>query len=280
MTDVRVSQITFNVLESDGTSRVSMVFTGALVEDAATRVSLAYLNVLEQSARARISQVFLQVLVLAYEVPMPSIYPTLKGLTFSTKRKPIFAMEVQQAASMREVRVGFTDFPIWEWELKYTYLPDGAFQGTTSNDLQTMVGFFLSTKGGLLPFLFHDTSDHTVTAQGVGTTDGVSQQWRLFRTYGQSTGSGTEPVGYVNLTQPFNVYLDGVLVNPDDYEVIRTTPYQQQLRFDSVPTTGKIITVDMSYYFYVRFKASEIDMEQFMEKLWASDKITLRSLKG
>lgn len=280
MTDVRISQITFNVLEADGTSRVSLVFTGALVEDAATRVSLAYLAVLEQSARVRVSQVFFQVLVLAYEVPMPSIYPTLKGLAFSTKRKPIYSMDTQMAASQREVRVGYTEFPVWEWELKYTYLPDGVFQGTTNSDYKSMVGFFLSVRGGLLPFLFKDPSDNTVTAQGVDTTDGISQQWRLYRTYGEAVGSGIEPVGYVNVSEPFRVYLDGILQDSSTYTVITTTPYQQQLRFNAVPTTGQVITVDMSYYFYVRFKATELDMEQFMENLWAADKIILRSLKG
>lgn len=280
MTDVRVSQVTLNLLESDGTVRVSQAFTGALVHDATTRVSLAYLAVLAKAATVRISQVFLQALVLAYEVPMPSIYPTLIGITFSTHKKAIFNNEVQTAASQREVRVGYTDYPIWEWELKYNYLPDGQFQGSTNNDFQTMMGFFLSLKGNLLPFLFLDPADNTVTGQAVGTGDGSTIQWRLFRTFGQPSASGTEPVGYVNLSEAFNVYLDGVLVDPADYEVLQTTPYQQQLRFDTAPANGKVITCDMSYYFYARFKSPDMDLEQFMEKLWSSDKIVIRSLKG
>lgn len=208
----------------------------------------------------------------------PAIYPTLVGLSYSVVKRPQFSVGVATAGSGREVRVGFWVHPMWEWELNYEYLPDDQANGTTSNDLRTLMGFFLSTDGNLQGFLFEDPDDFSVTANAIAVGDGVSQNFLITRTYGL-TYTGSEPIGYLNSSATFKVYIDGV-DQPTGWTTDTSRPYYQTLDFASAPTDGQVISVDMSYYYYVRFKDDTYDFEKFMDKLWILKKITLKSLRG
>jgi hypothetical protein len=236
----------------------------------------------------RDSQVCLEVLIVNKDLPMPAIYPTL-NLGYSVIKRVIGNFGVGEATSGSEVRVNFWDHVLWEWDLTYEYLPDFAGTGgITSSDLRALMGFYASTGAGFSPFCFLDVDDCQVLGQPIGTGDGTTTTFTLVRTFGlPEYGTTTEPVGYVNTTGPvlngegpFNVYVNGALQNPETaYTVVQTTPVAQYVKFTTAPAASAEITVDMSYYFWVRFLDSKYDFEKFMNKLWLTKKITLHSLR-
>lgn len=210
----------------------------------------------------------------------PPIYPELIGLTYTVTKRPIWSTGAARAGSGRTIRVGYFAVNMWEFELAYDFLPDEE-GGTTGNDLRALEGFFLlpAVSGGLGGFLFDDTDDDTIEAQAIGTTDGASSNWLIIRQFwaGESV---LEPVGYVNIGKTLTVYLNGTPVSAADYTINQSTPMQQLLTFNTPPTAGQAITMDFSWYFYVRFQDDKLDFKKFVEKLWQQDKIVLESLRG
>jgi len=300
---IRVSQIVVEATAVDVSFiRVTQLVTEVAAVDTSTaRVSQIVTEVLGFLQTLRCSQLVLEILILNLLVPIPPppgppppgdgpvalVYPDLIGLGYSVFKRPIFKTGVSEATSLREARIGYAQNNIWEWDLSYDYLPDMQANGTTATDLKTLMGFFLASHGGLFGFLFTDPDDHAIVGQGIAVTDGTTNTWQLCRNFGWGTVSPSivsetpfEPVGFVNLTKPFTVYFDGVPIDPSTYDVVTTDPYNQLLRMHSTPTAGVTVTVDMSYYFYVRFKDDQYDFEKFVNQIWLTKKVTLRSLKG
>jgi len=213
---------------------------------------------------------------------VPAIYPTLIGLTFTVIKRPKFSTEISSHVSGREARVGYYANPLWEFELSYDFIPDAHpnLPGSFTSDLKQLMGFFLAHQGQLIPFCFKDPDDNTVTAQPIGTGDGTTSSFTLVRTFGGSDGTSTEPIGYADLSQTFNVYLSGVLQSPSSYTVNQTIMGQQTLNFLTSPASGKAVAVDMSYYYAVRFGEDTNDFEKFAYKLWQLKKVLLQSIRS
>lgn len=235
--------------------------------------------VYDQPDAARASQLVLEVLLPSISDYAYPIYPTL-GVGFSVIKRPIWSTAQGVAGSGREIRLKFFPYPLWEWDLTYEYLPDEQANGFTASDLKTLMGFYLMTNGLLLPFLFTDPDDNIVVGQVQGVGDGATSIYTLFRTYGLAPYTGTEPVGYVNTNSSFNVYRDGVLLDPSRYTVITSVPGNQLLKLYDTPAPGVVITTDMSYYYYAKVPDDKMEFEKFMNLLWSLKKITLRSLRG
>lgn len=255
------------------------VLADATGQTRATQLFLATAAVM--AARARVTWFALEVLVWIEEVTMPSVFPSLPGLAYSVIKRPLWATGIGTSVSLREVRVGYAQSPLWEWDLTFEYLPDQQTASSgTSSDLKELLGFYLAQAGALMGFLFKDPDDHQVTGQVIGTTDGTATNWTLTRTYGGGAGTGTEPVGYVDTSAAFHVYLGGVLADPASYDLLTTTPVLQQVKFHAAPAADQVITVDMTYFYYVRFKDDHYDFEKFMDKLWSQRQVTLHSLRN
>ena len=209
------------------------------------------------------------------------IYPELPGLTYSVIKRPKFYTGVATAPSGREVRISYASTPLWEWDLTYEYLPDWSAPGAaTPSDFKQLLGFYLSMQGSFGGFMFRDPDDNTVVGQVIGIGDGATTAFTLVRTFGGSDGTGTEPVGGVDVDRPFAVYFNGVLQDQSIYDVATTQPVGQLLRFHSPPASGVAITADFSYFFYVRFKDDHYDFEKFMDQLWSQRQLTLMSMRG
>jgi len=237
----------------------------------------------------RCSQIVLEALVVNKELTLPSVFPTLPGLTFSVTKRPIGNFGVAEATSGGEVRINYWENPLWEWDLTYDYLPDFAGTGGISpSDLKAMMGFYVSTGCGFSAFCYTDPDDHVVLGQPLGTGDGTTTNFNLVRTFGlPAYGTSTDNIGYVNTGGPvlnghgtFNLYVNGVLkTQGTDYTIINTTPMAQYVVLTSAPPAGEEVTVDMTYYYWVRFLDPKYDFEKFMNQLWSLKKITLHSLR-
>jgi hypothetical protein len=214
---------------------------------------------------------------------LPLIYPELPGQTFEWVRRPRFDNDTIEHVSGREVRVDyFPGLPIWEWELNYSVLRDFPI-GTIPSELKRLEGFFLSVKAELGTFLFRDPDDFQVTGQFIETASGDDDVFPLVRTYGDTAfGTSIEAVGYVNLTQPFNVYLNGLPQPPSAYVLEQGSPglsvtSSSRITFTTAPPAGTVVSVDMSYYFWARFAEDFEDFEQFAHQFWLLRSISLRS---
>ena len=277
----RISQIAPESLVT-GTpkARISQIAVEVLISNTVVAPANARISqiVVESSviakAFARLCQIVVECLVPNIEVKMPSVYPTLPGLGYSVLWEPQFSnMPTAKSASGAELDLALAAAPLHMFTLTYNFLRDSI--GNT--EFKTLMGFFLSLNGNVGRFLFKNPDDYKVKQQLIGTTDGTTHVWQLVRTFGDADNSGTEPVGYVDLTQPFNMYLNGVLQPADSYSVAQTAPVNQMLVFNGTPTTGKIITVDMNYFYYCKFSTPNLSFEKFMNQLWTIKKVELQS---
>jgi hypothetical protein len=269
--NTRISQVTpENLVTGVPNTRISQITPEALsFGEPFVRLSQLTPEALVSGlSNVRISQIVLEMLVLNIEVFMPIVYPNLPGLGYSVHWKPkAFNLQTATMQTGARIDLGLTTCPLHDFELTYNFLRGQGFQ-RGSTEFRKMMGFFLYLNGNLGRFLFPNPDDRSVTRQLIGVTDGTSHVWQLVRTFGVEEYVGTEPVGYVDLTCPFNVYLDDVLQSKSSYSVLTTEPVNQQLDFGYTPTAGQNIYVDMSYFYYCNFPEDQLDFEKFMNNLW------------
>jgi hypothetical protein len=297
-TDARVSQVVVESLDSaDAAARVSQVVAEPLVTgdpnarvsqvvaeplvrgDANARVSQVVAEpLIRGTANARVSQLVVEVLCLQLEVPMPPVFPTLIGLGYNVKWSPVFYnMPTDTAATGADVDLGLADEPLHDFELTYGFLRD-QFGNT---EFKTMMGFFLRLGGTRGRFLFPNPDDRSVTGQFLVTTDGVNSVFGpLKRTFGIGDNSGTEAVGWVDQTEPFNLYWNGVLQDPATYQILGDLPKNQQIKFLNTPAADIEVTVDMSYFYYCKFPDNTNTFEKFLDRIWLLNKMTLHSCRA
>ena len=278
--NARVSQEVVEVHgEGSPNARLSQIAVEVLVPIATVPANARLSQIVVENqvlgyAYARLSQIVIECLVPNIEVTMPAVYPTLPGLAYSVLWEPQFSnMPTAKSASGAELDLGLASTPLHLFTLTYNFLRDRF--GET--EFKALMGFFLAAGGNLGRFLFKNPDDCCVKQQFIATTDGSAHTWQLVRTFGDGLNSATEPVGYVDLTQPFNVYLDGVLQPADTYSVATTAPVNQVLDFNGTPSAGQKITVDMTYFYYCKFSTANLSFEKFMNQLWQLKKIELQS---
>lgn len=263
----------------------------------ATQVVMEVLNRnTSSSANVRASQISMSILTTSARINPPPPFPTppgsvsggfpaLRGLAYSVLKTTVSSTGIAEHRSGREVRLNYYPSPLWQWELNFDYLPDLGIpdRPTTPNvsDYQLLRAFFTSTYGGVYPFFFFDPDDHVVVNQTLGLTDGIRMQFQLVRTYGAGGFQTIEPVGLVNPTDfPFNIYLNGVLVNPADYKLTTTQYGNQFITFPSPPGGGQIVSVDMTYYYFARFMDPFLEFEEFIHKVYMLKKLRIESRRS
>lgn len=139
------------------------------------------------------------------EPPVPFVFPTLPGLTWSIHKRPLLSTRVANHVSGREVRTPFYAQALYEFELAIEGLDSlGDFPGLGVQSLQSLMGLFLQCQGQLGTFLYVDLSDNTAQGVQCGTGNGVQTSFTLQR----SIGNDTEAVSWANGVS--SVYLNGV----------------------------------------------------------------------
>lgn len=196
------------------------------------------------------------------------VFPALPGLKWDRQKNPMFSTHIQRATSLREIRLGLSAYPLWDFEMSYDVLreKDGYLE---LNQVRTL---FLEVQGAYDSFLYSDPDDNAVTAQSIGTGDGNTTQFQLVRTL---TGNGgftfTEPVQNVSGTAI--IYANGVAV-------ANSVSSTGLVTCNAAPSTGNVITWTGSYYYRVRFKEDSYQFNQFMYKLWELKKLSFVGAPG
>jgi uncharacterized protein (TIGR02217 family) len=198
------------------------------------------------------------------------LFPVFPGLTWSVTKSPKFATRIQTSISGREVRVVDQIYPIWTWQLIYSFLRDtndlshGVALGIGYDELRHLAGFFLRQQGSFQTFLYSDPTDSVILNQIIGIGDGITAAYQLVRTFGGFVEPITQPFGitvFVNgVSAPFAAGNSGGIV------------------LVSVPNPGDVITATFSYNFPVRFTTDMLDFENFMYQLWELKKLSFQSV--
>jgi uncharacterized protein (TIGR02217 family) len=118
------------------------------------------------------------------------VLPSLPGLSWNTKKKPIFKTTIREASSGREYRGTSWSTPRWEYTLSYEFLR----QGMGRTELTQVVGFFNKHRGAWDSWLYQDPDDNAVTLQQFATGDGTTTSFQLVR----DLGGFLEPVYEMN----------------------------------------------------------------------------------
>lgn len=143
----------------------------------------------------RSSSTIVQYIIQAPEInPMSSqVFPELKGLMFETHAKPTFSTKVTQHTSGKETRTSFWQYPTWEFDLMYDYLPNDPTHSMGETDLKTLMGFFMEMAGSFDTFFFKAPDDYHVEDAEMLIGNGSTNSFILYR---QMRGF-KEPIGYL-----------------------------------------------------------------------------------
>lgn len=208
------------------------------------------------------------------------VLPTFAGLAFPWVRSPTFQTRKQVNISGKEVRIADWSSPRYTWELAYEVLRQGTILGTFTEWAQ-MEAFFESLLGGYDSWLYKDPDDFQVTGQLLGV--GVSGQlvYPLLRTI--ASGGLPVPVLAPNTSLTINVYINAVLQSGASYTITNWTSSNTngpgKLIFGSQPTVGQQISIDMQYYWPVRFDDDSLSFSKFMSNLYELKKMSFTSIK-
>lgn len=275
--NVRPSQLPVTVIQDAKPSVHLSQLPVEIVQDARGNIRLSQETVeaiMNAYPGVHPSQVTIEVIGIFIEVPMPLVYPTLPG------KKPTVGWETQFFNTPEEVTVsggkvtiGLSDVPVHTFTLSYEFVRWDLFY----REEQNLRGFFGANRGNLGRFLFKFEQDYKVTAQKVATTDGTTRIYTLIRSYGVGENSFSEPIGYVDQTKDFNLYLNGKLQDKSTYTIDTTVGAQQQIIFTGVPTTGQEIAVDMEYFYFCKFVDSKISIDKFLLGFSSADKIQIET---
>jgi uncharacterized protein (TIGR02217 family) len=178
-----------------------------------------------------------------------AIFPALPGLTWDSPKIPEFSTTLVKGRDGSETPIANWVYPLWRWTLTYELLRDDA-----TDELKTLLGFFLARQGRADPFLYDDPNDNAVTGQQIGTGNGVVKQFQCVR----DLGGFLEPI--FNIKAAPTVYVDGVEAT-SGWSVSRGL-----ITFETAPEG--VITADFGFWWRVRFDMDAAEFNEFAYQLW------------
>jgi uncharacterized protein (TIGR02217 family) len=189
------------------------------------------------------------------------IFPTLVGAAFPVKKRPGFDTIIQKAGSGVEVRIGNYIYPIWEWDLPFSWLS----QEAAYSDYQTLVGLYVSLSGPAGTFLFSDPTDNTTGGVPalIATGDGSTTTFQI----GRTLGAAFEPIWDINsLSAAPKIYLNTTLQS-SGYTINSTG----LITFATAPTLGTQVKADFQYYWRCRFVEDLPEFVNFVNLWWEAN---------
>ena len=207
--------------------------------------------------------------------PIP-IFPSVPQ-GFPVKLSVVMDTTLGTTKSLREMRVPQQQYPLWDIELVFEELLDQTqnqtpyrpFAGDTF--YEQLVQQWLMMYGQTGIFAFDAPWDDSRTDQAIGTGDGTTTTFVVFRTWGQGAIATLAPVGMINVIT--NVKINGTVVNPATYTFTRS-----QIDFTTAPAAGSSITMTFTFYYVCRFVEDEQDFEEFAKNRWVVPSLKFRAV--
>ncbi len=108
------------------------------------------------------------------------IFPTLAGMGTAMRKSSQWSTLQKRSASLREIRVSLASQPLWNFELPFEFLRSIP----RAREYQALQGFIDQAAGSFESWLFDDPSDNYAYNELIGTGDGLTASFQLFRTIG------------------------------------------------------------------------------------------------
>lgn len=293
--DVYNSQVNGSSLhEFDGIVREVLSSGGGSVDitfDAFARETL-YTAAGSTSVHVNFAKLVREVLVANnynfINIPVPidfgtiPVFPTLPE-GFPINVSPVMDTTIGTTKSLREMRVPQQTYPLWDIEILFEELKDAT---QNQNPDPRMAGFyqymelaqlFIMMYGQSGVFAFDCPWDDSREDQLIGTGDGQTYIFNIYRTWGTGANATTDPVGQVNTV--INVKVNGSIVSNSLYKVVRDKIFFiDALGFVHPPGNGLSITMTFSYYYLCRFTEDEQNFEQFSLNRWVVSSLKFRAV--
>lgn len=189
-----------------------------------------------------------------------NVFPTFSGRGWGQKKRAITSTLVQEADSGAEFRSQRYQYPLYEFDIEIPYLLQA--------DRQALEGFFIQQGGPFLPFYFSYDNDNSATNQAFGVGDGITVSFQITNNY---SSFWSEPIGGVNGTP--TIYVNGVATTP------ASISQSGLVTFATPPPAGAALTWTGGYFYLVRFKDDQLEIEQAMSALYDATTITLRTFR-
>ncbi|MER9733040.1 DUF2460 domain-containing protein [Mesorhizobium sp. M0217] len=129
---------------------------------------------------------------------------------------------------------------LWRYDVKLNNRP--------LSEIRAFIGHVLGRRGAANAFPLRDPLDNTLTDENIGTGNGTTKVFRIYKTYPDADRPYRRPLAVV---QNLVVKVDGVAQDEG-------TDYQQEsgyIGFVSAPTAGQAITVTCDWLVRVRYQA-------------------------
>ena len=192
------------------------------------------------------------------------VFPTLLGTDIAVKRTPLWATDVQAAASGKELRVQWYSSPRWKYDIPLNFARVSGFSAQTpSNEMAAVNSLFSSVQGCWDTFLYTDPYSNTASATPFGTGNGSATTFQLL---------DIEGFPIYDLNGSASIYVGGVLTTP-------ASIVSGLVTFSAAPANGAALTWSGGYYRRVRFDMDEFEMEQLVNLCWGKGSIKLISVK-
>lgn len=189
-------------------------------------------------------------------------YPALPGLTYQNKCTLVWSTLKQPATSGRETRIGLWSYPARRYELAYEFLRNSG----TTQEWQTLVGFFNQVGGAAGAFLYNDPNDNSATAQTFGVGNGSATTFQLARSF----GGFTEPI--------FAPISPTVFINGGATTAF-TLGSSGQVTFTTAPASGAVLTWTGTFNWLCRFDGDTLETDQVMSTYWEAKKVSFSTVK-
>ncbi len=184
---------------------------------------------------------------------MSATFPTLAGAGWDIKKKIIFSVAVETAASGAEFRTSYYGtLPHFEFTMKFNYLSQA--------DKDTIEAFIIAQGGQFTSFLLSVPNDSTQTAKVCSpTADGTNKNFQM----------------------PLSAqaqYVSGSIFDNGSAAGANSVSASGLITFTTAPLTGHVITWTGSYAYLVRFK-DDIEINQFMGRFYEQTGIHFRTTR-
>ena len=194
-------------------------------------------------------------------------FPTLLGQGWSVRYSPRFVTQASGHASGRETRAGRYATPLWDIELTFDFLRQGA-----TAEFEALVAFLGRAAGQATPFLFSPPGDlGAVVGAALGTGDGATTVFRVYRPLG----------GFRELVQAFSgapvVRANGAVIPAANYTV---GALPATITFATPPAAGVALTADFSAAHVTRFVDDAIDFVEFMSAFWETTTLRIETVRA
>lgn len=155
---------------------------------------------------------------------------------------------------------------------------DVSYGVRTKEDLDEVVAFFHVRRGRAYGFRFKDWSDFEITAQAIGTGDGVNAAFQVLKRY--TSGSDTFDRKITRLVMgTLSVFVNGVLKTETTHYTVDLETGIITFTGGNIPAAAAVVSVTCEFDIPVRFDIDKLNVKMYWEEAMEVPSIPILELR-